>query len=454
MRRIAFAISILISGITAFAQESVAPLVSNPYLQREVVAVEQKSLENSFDSTFIYQSDTVELPFFDDFSRNNFQVYPTNYSGVGVTSELYYSMLAEGSTTPLPAGTKLTASKTFKVNVNVDNNTSDTVYYDSTVFEFSELEVYPVNYIQNFAYPNYYVFDTIVNGNLTSDTVFVVDAEFQQFEARIFFSQLNDSTKLWLDDYAYHNYRMAINPISLGVVTFDGLNERGYPYNFNSNNNALCDYLTSKPINMGAFSASDSVYFSFLYQTEGLGDPTESDDSLIVEFYSPVDQIWERVWSTQGGQGSNFNAGHIGITEAKYLADGFQFRFVNYGLPSGALDQFHVDYVTLRELSTYDDTLFEDFAFTYPLNTLLKDYTQVPWDHYRNNPNGKMSDALQIALRNNQSVAANNSAGGSLSVYYNGGFEGSFNFTGADLSNPDLDYAPRTHYFSEVDLSG
>ncbi|SFT88242.1 Por secretion system C-terminal sorting domain-containing protein [Lishizhenia tianjinensis] len=454
MRRIAFAISILLSGITAYAQESVAPLIGNPSLQKEHAVAYQKSLENSFDSTFVYQSDSLELPFFDDFSRNNFQVYPTDFTGAGVTEELYYSMLMEASTTPMPAGSKFTTSKTFKVNVNVDNNTSDTVYYDSTVFEYNALDIYPVNYIQNYGYPNYFVFDTLENGNLTSDTVFVLDPEFEQYEARIFFTQLNDSTKLWLDTYAYHNYRMAKNPITLGVATFDGLNEFGYPYNFGSITNALCDYLTSKPINMGGYQASDSVYFSFLYQTEGLGDPTESDDSLYVEFYSPVDQVWERVWSTQGGQGTNFNAGHIRISDAKYFADGFQFRFVNYGLPSGALDQFHVDYVMLREMSAYDDTLFEDFAFAYPLYTLLKDYTQVPWDHYRNNPNGKMTDALQIALRNNQSVAANNSAGGSLNVYYNDVFEGSFNFVGADLSNPDLDYAPRTHYFSEIDLSG
>lgn len=452
MRRIAVAMSILISGITAFGQESLTPLMSNPYLQGN--HVEERSLENSFDSTFIYYSDTLSLPFFDDFSRNNFQDYSTDYTGAGVSSELYYAMLAEGSTLPLAANTQLTSSRTFKVNVDLANNTSDTVYYDSIVFEYSALDVYPVNYVQNYAYPNYFVFDTLDNGNLSSDTVFVMDPEFEQFEARIFLSQLNDSTKLWLDKYAYHNYRMAKNPISLGVVTFDGLNENGYPYNFNNTTNVLCDYLTSKPINMGGFNAGDSVYFSFLYQTNGLGDPTEANDSLYVEFYSPIDQIWERVWSAHGGQGSNFNAGHIGITDAKYLADGFQFRFVNYGLPSGALDQFHVDYVQLRELSAYNDTLFEDFAFAYPLYTLLKDYTQVPWDHYRNHPNGKMSDALQIALRNNQSVAANNSAGGSLNIYYNGVFEGGFNFVGADLSNPDLDYAPRTHYFSEIDLGG
>lgn len=269
MRRLAFAIFILILGNNVVAQESVAPLVGNPYIKKYAEQSTQKSLENSFDSTFVYYADTLEMPFFDDFSKNNFQDYPQDYTGSGVSSETYYSMLVENTTNPLPQGTQLISDKSYRVEVNTDNNTSDTIYYDSIVFEYSPLDVYPVTYQQYYAFPNYYVFDTTSNGVTTSDTLFVNPAEYEQYEASIFFVQLDDSSKFWLDSYAYHNYRMAINPITLGVATFDGLDDFGYPYNFGSNTNALCDYLTSKPINMGAYSASDSVYFSFLYQTVG-----------------------------------------------------------------------------------------------------------------------------------------------------------------------------------------
>lgn len=447
----------VVLGTIVIAQDGVSPLRTNPSLTHKnqyTQAFEKSGIDESFDSTFLYYSDTLDLPFFDEFSRNNFQDYPRDYVGAGITNELYSAMLDELSGNPLAAGSKYTDTKTFLVENNLDNSTVDTVFYDSVVFDYSPLDVYPVVYSQVYGFPAFFVNRTIENGNTTDDTVFVMDPEYTQFEARIFFNQLNDSTKLWLDSYAYHNYRMAKDPISLGVATFDGLDQFGYPYSFGSTSNAINDYLTSKPMKMADFAPNDSVYLSFLLQTTGLGDPTENTDSFYVEFYSPVDQLWERVWSTHGNQGTAFKAGHIAITDPKYFEDGFQFRFLNYGLPCGALDQFNLDYVSLRELSSFDDTLFKDFAFSYPLYTLLKDYTQVPWDHFRNSPNNKMTDNLRMVLRNNETVAANNSAGGSLSVYYNDLFEGSFNFSGAVLSNPDLDYAPRTHYFSNLDLTG
>ena len=70
---------------------------------------------------------------------------------------------------------------------------------------------------------------------------------------------------------------------------------------------------------------------------------------------------------------------------------GFQFRFKNYGGLSGSLDHFHLDYVNLRRFSGQQDTVIRDFAFVYPLYTLLETFTAVPWDHYKNNPIGKMS---------------------------------------------------------------
>ena len=51
---------------------------------------------------------------------------------------------------------------------------------------------------------------------------------------------------LWTDSSAFINYNFPINPPTLGVATFDGLDFEGNPYN-NSNVNAagLCDELTS-----------------------------------------------------------------------------------------------------------------------------------------------------------------------------------------------------------------
>ncbi|MBK7390932.1 MAG: hypothetical protein IPI23_18200 [Bacteroidetes bacterium] len=56
---------------------------------------------------------------------------------------------------------------------------------------------------------------------------------------------------LWSDSSAFVNFNFPINPPTVGVATFDGLDYEGNPYN-NTNVNAigLCDNLTSKAIDL------------------------------------------------------------------------------------------------------------------------------------------------------------------------------------------------------------
>src|SRR5690606_11813182 len=126
----------------------------------------------------------------------------------------------------------------------------------------------------------------------------------------------------------------------------------------------------------------------------------ETGDSLILEFYNSNTQQWTRQWSINGGLQGAFKLGHVPLKDAAYLTDAFQFRFRNYGGLSGALDHFHLDYVNFRNASGFQDTLIEDFAMVYPLGSILKDYTSVPWDHYQNNSSGKMSTNVEVVVRN------------------------------------------------------
>ena len=47
---------------------------------------------NTFDSTFIYTLDTLNLPIFDEFSTDKFQKYNAGFSDPGVTSILVYHL--------------------------------------------------------------------------------------------------------------------------------------------------------------------------------------------------------------------------------------------------------------------------------------------------------------------------------------------------------------------------
>lgn len=427
----------------------VGPITKNAHISKSKTL---KSLGDTFDSTFVFLPDTIQLPFFDDFSTSKFQQYNGDFSAPGITSELFYRLIDPITLLPLNNSLIFTGQVTFKRTYDlVANSYSDSVF-NTTNVKVGDLSTYPPQYNELGLYPPYFIFDTINDPGNTLDTVWISNPPYVQDSARIFFQPVNDPQKIWLDSYAYHNYRFALNPRSLGVVTFDGLDESGYPYEIGTSMTNYADKLTSKPIDLQSYNGSDSLYFSFLYQPEGLGDIPESGDSLIVEFYAPELQEWNRVWGVQGDTVYPFRAAHILVDNANYLKKGFQFRFRNYGSLAGGLDHFHIDYVHLRTLSAYDDTLFKDFAFVYPLNSLLDTYTSVPWDHYKESTNSKMTDSLLIKLHNG-SPTAENYQNGQISISYGGLSEGNFVLQGFNLAESNINYNPRTTHTSFNDCS-
>ena len=169
------------------------------------------------------------------------------------------------------------------------------------------------------------------------------------------------------------------------------------------------------------------IYISFLYQPQGFGDEPEATDSLLLEFYDLESNSWNRIWGDTGKSVVPFQIVHLPLLNAAYFSNAFQFRFRNYGGLSGALDQFHLDMVSLREAipPAFADTVFKDFSFVYPLNSLLTDYTSVPWDHYKASTESKMTESLEIVVFNG-STGPENYQDGAVEVSYDGNLEGNF----------------------------
>ena len=71
---------------------------------------------------------------------------------------------------------------------------------------------------------------------------------------------------LWADAAVYINPNYGVNAPTYGVA----------------------DYLTSQPINLGNKAPSDSVYLSFFYQPEGLGEQPDAKDSLVVQLKKKI----------------------------------------------------------------------------------------------------------------------------------------------------------------------
>lgn len=211
-------------------------------------------------------------------------------------------------------------------------------------------------------------------------------------------TQVYPDQQNWADQDVYVNSQLARNPVTIGVATFDGLDDQGNPYdNSGPSVQGGCDTLTSKYIRLltrpsglggGQYSLADSITLSFFWQKKGWGDAPDSNDSLVVDFFNGTS--WSRQWFIKGGiangQDTVFTQAQIRITNAAFLVDGFRFRIRNYGSRTGLLDQWHIDYVRLykayNQFSGQMDTTLSDVAMTLPGGSLLTEYTSVPWDHF------------------------------------------------------------------------
>jgi len=213
----------------------------------------------------------------------------------------------------------------------------------------------------------------------------------------------------WADKDAFINGTYAIDPPSVGVATLDAVDYKGDFYaSAGYGNYFTADYLTSNPINLN-YPTDKNIYLSFFYQPQGRGDYPEIKDSLILEFYDPLDSVWNRVWFKEGGELTDFKDTIIQVWPEKYLKKGFQFRFRNIASltsgnqPSKAVnaDHWNIDYIYLNRGRTAGDTVYKDIAFVYPLESCLKYYESMPWKHFILNRKAELKSTVRSVYKNN-----------------------------------------------------
>lgn len=433
--------------MAAKAQEVLSPIGWRYELNKDVMSTK---IGNTIDGLFVYNIDTISLPIIDDFSSNKFQQYPSDPSAPDVQSETFFALL-DLSNQVLPSNSVFTTIKTYRIDITLQPViTRDTTWFVSTQVNFNNLQNYPVVYEQIEVYPRYILIDTLDLQKPAPDTLWINANLRTQDSATVYKVDINDPDSYWVDNTAHWNFTRAHLPRSLGVVTFDGVDETGWPYAINTGMSGYADYLTSKPLIMN-FPPSAGVYLTFLYQPQGLGDVPEPSDSLIVEFFNVLEQKWEWAWSVSGSPVHDFKTVHLPITEIKYLQNGFRFRFKNYGGLSGDIDNWHIDFVRLQTNVNESDTILLDFAAVYPITSLLKTYTAVPWEHYRSNPSGHMNDNLSITVRNNN-IIAGNTQNAVLRIFDEGIQDHEYIFPGATLTT-DLNFNPQTTYTTNHNLN-
>ena len=204
---------------------------------------------------------------------------------------------------------------------------------------------------------------------------------------------------LWNQSSVFVNRNYPINPPTIGVATFDGLDEFGLARDFTQlNSSDPSDTLLSKEIDLSALT---SVYFLFYYQAKGMGEMPDFQDQLVLEFLNDT-LAWEQIWSSDDTLLQEFTKVVEVINESRFLHNAFQFRFRNYATISGNFDHWHLDYVKIDQLLSATDTSgLNDVAFVYSSPSFLKRYSAMPWTHFLNNEASELKDSIDIKLRNN-----------------------------------------------------
>lgn len=257
------------------------------------------------------------------------------------------------------------------------------------------------------------------------------------------------SKEYWLDNAVFRNNTLAKDPPSIGFVTFDGLDFRGDPYNIS---NGIADRLTSKPIDLSGFSASDQVSLRFYVAPKGYGFKPEVGDSLFLEFRNDQ-RKWIRVKSW-AGLGSNvvldsfppFEFNGVKIDNAQFLHEAFQFRFAAKTSPADIGDLWHLDYVYLGPNVAETEQNFSDLAFSYVQADLLKNYTAMPYNQFKMHKATELNKTYKATVFNHfgNDVSFNDSRVTYIETTTNTDLEAAFTVAESGENFPSHEHTTRT----------
>lgn len=233
----------------------------------------------------------------------------------------------------------------------------------------------------------------------------------------------------WEGDNVYINKKFQLFPPNLGVATFDAMDGSGNIHSNASQYSFPADTLSSLPMRLDSLQdptlrpllLKDSVFFSFYYQPQGRGNAPEEGDILNLDFYSPSEDQWYTVFTTDGMSLDTFYV-HNGtfaqqifipfkreVDSARFFHSGFKFRFHNHASLAGNsqpdwqsnCDHWNIDMVWLDRDRTRTDSSYRKISFVNEPPSMIKRYRSMPYRQYRNDPTNSMNDSIRYMLISN-----------------------------------------------------
>ena len=198
----------------------------------------------------------------------------------------------------------------------------------------------------------------------------------------------------WLVAGASYTQTIGNAPPSLGMVLFNGVDEKGRQYSLQEKDQGESDYLSSKTIDLSLIPTAQqqSLFLSFFWQAGGKAEAPDVNDRLSLQVFL-ADGTWQTIWEKRGGASLDRSRFFQEIIQIKpeWQHANFQFRFFSSGRQSGPFDAWLLDYIYLNTGRSTTDLSYPDRALTVPTALRLDGFGAYPWELLAKNQSGKWS---------------------------------------------------------------
>jgi hypothetical protein len=375
------------------AQERVYDLEYNPVIFYEDYNPDAANQLGLVKGEYLIVPDTLDVPFFEDFSKDKLFQKPS-WDNLVIDTGINRSIQLGAVRDTFEFMTTPSWDYIFNGNGEViDSTEKDTVrlILNDDIFDLKK-RTDTIN-----AWPTFYRYTSLTDSTEVAPDSVIIYSKFDLIQ---------DPDANWLERQVYINNTYVEEKLSLNVATFDGLNENGLPYD-PDDTYGPADTLTSQFISLKNFDVNDGLFLSFYYLSTGLGNKPEGIDSLILEFSK--NGVWDQVWASPGFDDNNdviedWQIALIPLDDNFYFTDNFQFRFRNKASLTGNNDHWHIDYVFLDANRSAIDTVIRDVSVLGAPTNFLSRYTSMPLNQFEGFESQETKEDLFLSYKNNYAV--------------------------------------------------